>query len=338
VSSARQSRQLRPGPIDVHAHAVIEESFGTAGDLGPRLVELDGGAQEYRIGGYTLCGVRYRGSVFMDPVLRVERMDQHGIAVQVLSPNPLTYFHHIEPRHALEYCRRHNDALARIVADRPDRLLGLAQVPIQDPDLAGAELERAVRELGLLGPYIGSDPGPRTLDDAALDAFWATCVRLDVPAFVHPAPSGIDGPLRDPRLRRFDLDLILEFAYEESLAVAQLVFGGVLHRHPALDVCLSHGGGAVPYLFGRWNSATRLRAWSPDWLREPGAYEAQLRRLWFDVHVADPRAVRLLAEVVGEERLVMGTNFGGWDTGGDASEVAGREGLLADNARRLLRV
>lgn len=336
--SSRPTPALHPGPIDVHAHVVIEETFGTAGDLGPRLVELEGGTQEYHVGGYTLCGVRYRGSVFMDPSARIDRMDQHAIAVQVLSPNPLTYFHHIDAAHALEYCRRHNDALSAIIADRPSRLLGLAQVPIQDPDLACAELERAVTQLGLLGPYFGSDPGPRTLDDPALDVFWSTCVALDVPAFVHPAPSGIDGPLRDPRLRRFDLDLILEFAYEESLAVAQLVFGGVLHRHPSLDVCLSHGGGAVPYLFGRWNSATRLRAWSPEWLREPGAYAAQLRRLWFDVHVADARAVALLADVVGEDHLLMGTNFGGWDTGGDESEVAGREALLESNARRLLRL
>ena len=97
-------------------------------------------------------------------------------------------------------------------------------------------------------------------------------------------------------------------------------------------------GGAVPYLYGRWEAATRLRAWSPEWLREPGAYGRMLERLWFDVHVADQRSVRLLAEVVGEERLVMGTNFGGWDTGGDESETAGRTENLEGNARRLLRL
>ena len=327
----------RPGPIDVHAHVVLESTFGRAGDLGPRLLDV-GGAQEYHVGGYTLCGVRYRGSVFMDPSLRIERMDEHGIAVQVLSPNPITYFHHVDAALAVDYCRHHNDALAELIAQHPDRLLGFAQIPVQDPDAACAELQRAVAELGLLGPYVGSDPGPRTLDDPALDQLWSTCVALDVPAFVHPASSGIDGPLRDPRLKRFDLDLILEFSYEESLAVAQLVFGGVLHRHPMLDVCLSHGGGAIPYLFGRWQAATRLRSWSPEWLREPGAYEAFLRRMWFDIHVADARAVQLLADVVGEEHLVMGTNFGGWDTGGDHAEVGGREAALEANARRLLRL
>jgi aminocarboxymuconate-semialdehyde decarboxylase len=274
----------------------------------------------------------------MDPVLRVQRMDELGVAVEVLSPNPLTYFHHVDAASAAAYCRRHNDALAEIVDARPDRLLGLAQIPVQDPDLACAELQRAVGELGLLGPYFGTDPGPRTLDDPALDQLWQTCVELDVPAFIHPAPSGIDAPKRDPRLKRFDLELILEFAYEESLAVAQLIYGGVLHRHPGLDVCLSHGGGAVPYLVGRWRAAAQIRAWSPEWLRPPGAYEALLQRLWYDVHLSDHRAVDFLADVVGEDHLVMGTNLGGWDLGGDPAEVAGREDRLQANARRLLRL
>ena len=330
-------RPLRPGPIDVHAHVVLEDTFETAGPHGPRLDESNG-VQEFHVGSYTLCGVRYRGSLFMDPAIRIERMDMHGIAVQALSPNPLTYFHHVDAALAIDYCRRHNDSLAALVANCPDRFVGLAQLPAQDPAAACEELRRSVRELGFVGAYVGTDPGPRTLDDPAFDQLWSTFVEEDVPVFVHPAPSGIDGPLRDARLRRFDLDLILEFAYEESIAVAQLVFGGVLHRHPQLDVCLSHGGGAIPYLYGRWEAATRLRAWSPDWLREPGAYGRLLQRLWFDVHVADQRSVRLLADVVGEQRLVMGTNFGGWDTGGDESETAGRTEMLEGNARRLLRL
>ena len=336
-SGAPNVRGHGGGAIDVHAHIVLESTFGRAGDLGPKLLEVEG-TQEFHVGGYTLCGVRYRGSLFMDPKLRIERMDQHGIALQILSPNPLTYFHHVDAKLATGYCRHHNDALAALVREYPGRFFGFAQIPVQDPDAACAELQRAVTDLGLLGPYFGSDPGPRMLDDPALDQLWATCVDLDVPAFVHPAPSGIDGPLRDPRLRRFDLDLILEFAYEESLAVAQLIFGGVLQRHPRLDVCLSHGGGAIPYLIGRWRDAALKRAWSPEWLREPGTYESFLQRLWFDVHVADSRSVDFLASVVGDDHLVMGTNFGGWDTGGDATEVAGREALLETNAKRLLRL
>lgn len=322
--------------IDVHAHAVLELVLGAAGEHGPELTEVDG-EQRFRVGGYELCGVRYRGSVFMDPEQRIEAMDAAGIDLQVVSPNPLTYFHHIDAVDAAEFCRRHNDAMAALVAEHPGRLLGFATLPMQDVDAALVELRRAVGELGLVGAYIGTDFG-RLLDDAALDGLYGLCVELDVPLFVHPAPSGIDGPLLDGRLRRFDLDLLLGFAYEESLAVATLVFGGVLERHPGLDVCVSHGGGAAAFLAGRWRQAAEVRPWSPEWLREPGAFDRLLRRLWFDVHVHEAGSLALLTQVVGTERLVLGTNFGGWDSGAGHVLDPSLGPTLDANALRLLRL
>lgn len=314
--------------IDVHAHAVLASTMGAAGEHGPELTD----DAVFRVGDYTLCGVRYAGSAFMDIDVRLAAMDEAGIDVQVLSPNPLTYFHHVDAETADRFCRRHNDDLAALVGQHPDRLRGFAALPMQDVDGAVAELHRAVTDLGLVGGYVGTAFG-LDLDDPALDPFYETCVELDVPLFVHPAPSGIDGPLRDRRLRRFDLDLLLEFAYEETLAVAALVYGGVLRRHPGLDVCISHGGGALPFLYGRFEAAARKRPWSPDWLREPGAFDACLRRLWFDCHVHTPGALALLTETVGADRLVFGTNFAGWDSG--AALVAPD---LSANARRLLRL
>ena len=114
---------------------------------------------------------------------------------------------------------------------------------MQDPVAAAAELRRAVHELGLLGAYIGTDLG-RPIDDPAFDVVWSTCTDLDVPVFVHPTTDGIERPRRDERRTRFDADLWIGFCYEETLTVADLVLGGVLSRHPTLDVCMSHGGGA----------------------------------------------------------------------------------------------
>ena len=324
--------------LDVHAHVVLEATFGSLGDLGPTLTVDPGGAQCFRVGGYELVGVRYAGSVFMDAGLRLEAMAAAGITHQVLSPNPLTYAHHVEAALADRLCRVGNDALAEVVRAHPRELSGFVALPAQDPERAAAELRRGVRDLGLLGGYIGTDPGGCTLDDPALDVLWATAVELDVPMFVHPAPSGIDGPLVDPRTRRFDLDLLLWFAYEESLAVAALVFGGVLHRHPRLDVCVSHGGGTIGFLAGRWRLAARNRPWSPAWLKDdPAMFDTLLRRLWFDVHVHDTGSLRLLADAVGNDHLVYGTNFGGWDAAGHVDvSVLGTD--VDANARRLLRM
>lgn len=316
--------------VDVHAHTVLEGVFGSAGEHGPELVE--GAASLFRSGGHQLHGVRYRDSVFMDVDARLRAMDEVGIDRQLLSPNPLYYFHHIDPATAIPFAIRHNDLLAALVEDQP-RLDGLALLPLQDPEAACAELERAVGVGGLCGAYVGSR-STRELDDPAFDELWATFVDLDVPLFLHPAPDAVDAPSPDPRYGRWDLDLILGFAHDETMAVATLVYGGVLQRFPSLQVCVSHGGGATPYLVGRMASAARRRPWSPEWLRPDGAFEEQVSRLWFDGHVQDDRARRLLVEVVGEDRVVFGTNFGGWDQRGIT--VAPREAPIHVNTRRLL--
>src|SRR3954447_1683363 len=325
--------------IDVHAHAVLPMSLGAAGAAGPELGVSDDGTPFYRVGDYVLRGVRYEGSPFMDVDVRVAAMDAAGIDRQLLSPNPITYFGDLEPVAAVAYSRAHNDALAELVRAHPDRLLGAAQLPMQDLPAARTELERSTRELGLSAPYIDTEPG-RPLDDPAMDDFWAAAVDLDVPVFVHPSPLGSQGPADDRRLRRFDLDLLFGFAYDETLAVAALVFGGVLERHPGLDVCLSHGGGATAYIAGRLARAVGVpRAWVPDWLRENGTAH-YLRPLWMDTPVHSPESVALLTEVMGTERLVFGTNFAGWDAGGThaVAEVGDLTPVLSANATRLLRL
>ena len=327
--------------IDLHAHVVLESTLGAAGPYGPELDEGDeaeGRLPCYRVGGYTLSGVQYRNSAFMDLGLRIAMMDEFGIDVQVLSPNPLTYFAHIESEWAVAFCRRHNDELAALVARAPDRLAGFAQLPMQDPTRAAIELRRCVQELGLVAAYVGTDLGV-PLDDPSLDVVYATCVDLNVALFVHPAPDGIDSPRRDERLARFDGDLWLGFLYEETLAVSTLVLGGVLDRHPLLDICISHGGGATAWLAERLAHAARTRPWSTDEFREPGAIEQRLVRLWWDAHVGGPKALRVLIETFGTDHLVAGTNLAGWDQSQDPSHGDEQLASIFDrNARRLLRL
>lgn len=321
--------------IDVHAHAVIAETMGAAGRFGPEIGHGADGAPWFRVGDYRLDGVRYVGSPFMDVGVRVKRMDQAGIDFQLLSPNPLTYFHFIEANEANRFCRVHNDALAAIVRAHPERLAGAAALPMQDIGAAIEELHRAVGELGLIAAYIGTDM-PTPLDDPAMDRFYAACIALDVPLFIHPGPAGIDGPPGDPRLKRFDLDVVIGFAAQEAIAVASLIYGGVLDRHPSLDICLSHGGGSSAYLLGRMARGARKRPWAAAELRPEGAFEARYRRLWFDTHLNSPRSEAFFIETVGRDRLVYGTNFAGWDAP-DADAGHKPETYLADNARRLLR-
>lgn len=322
--------------IDVHAHVVIVETMGAAGAYGPTIGASASGQPWFRVGDYQLDGVRYVGSPFMDVDLRLRRMTEAGIGFQILSPNPLTLFHFIPAKEAIAFCRTHNDALARIVAPHTERLAALAALPVQDSHAACEELRRAVTELGFCGGFIGTD-SPHPLDSAHFDRLYETLVELDVPLFIHPGPAGIDGPAGDPNLRRFDLDVVIGFAAQETIAVATLIFGGVLDRHPKLDLCLSHGAGSTGYLIGRMAKASRKRPWSPAALRADGAFEERFARLWLDTHISNQASLDLLISRVGRKHLVYGTNFAGWDAP-DASEAHHPEADLADNARRLLRV
>jgi aminocarboxymuconate-semialdehyde decarboxylase len=140
-------------------------------------------------------------------------------------------------------------------------------------------------------------------------------------------------------LARFDADLWLGFAHEEALAVATIVLGGVLTRHPELDVCVSHGGGSTTWLVERMRHAAATRPWSDAQLRQDGMVDALLARVWWDAHVGGPNALATLVATFGTDRLVGGTNFAGWDQTVDPS--LGDPALattLDANARRLLRM
>ena len=316
-----------PGVVDLHAHVVLADAFESAGPYGPFHGDDENGAEYFRVGDYTMKPIPYRGSVFMDVERRLAEMDRVGIAVQMLSPNPLTFFGGIEPAPAVDVARATNDAMAALVAEYPDRLLGSAQLPMQDPDAAIAELDRAIGDLGLVGCYIGTSFG-MAFDDPRLDDFYHRVVELDVPVFVHGVTNDGRGPAPDSRLRRFGLDLIVGYTYEETLAAASLVLGGVLDRHPGLDVCLSHGGGAIAFLAQRFDSMAAFRGVESD-------FAAALGRLWFDSHLEPGPARDLVVDTVGLDRMVFGTNFGGWDT---PSATDAFDASLTLNARRLLRL
>lgn len=321
--------------IDVHAHVRLNATTGAAGRHGPEFgVDADG-TPWYRVGNYKLVGVKHKKSPFTDPELRIQRMDRDGIDFQVLSPSPLTYFHFIETAEAISFCRKHNDACAALVRQYPNRLGGLAALPMQDISAAREELLRAVSELGLWGAAVGTDFGTALHADS-LDALYDDFVTLNVPLFYHPAPAGIDGPPGDPNLKRFDLDVVVGFAAQETIAVATLIFGGVIERHPNLDIWISHGGGGLPMLASRLAQAARKRPWASDAIKQDGAFEEALRRLWYDAHVTDPSALQLLRSWVGNDRLVYGTNFAGWDQPEDGQH-GDIDPAWADNARRLLR-
>jgi len=319
--------------IDVHAHVVFEALNGIAGHYGPEAGVDEQGAPFFRIGGYTMKPISYQGTVFTDLDLRISHLDRLGIDIQVLSPNPLTFFHGIEPTIAAGFCHRHNQLMTDTVARAPDRLVGLAALPMQDVSAACEELERAVGTLALKGAMIGTDL-PQGFACQSLDPFYQKLTELDVPLFIHASSTDGVGGLKDDRLSLNNLSLSLGYAQEETLAVTQLLLGGVLDRHPTLDICVSHGGGTVAFLAEKIDQLAQVDPAASEGVKQNG-FDHELQKLWFDTHVKGEVAATALRHYAHEDKLVLGTNLGGFDTPEELTADAAR---LSQNARRLLRL
>ena len=324
---------MSAGIIDVHAHVVFEALNNTAGNYGPESGVDQTGAPFFRIGSYTMKPISYQGTVFTDLDLRIAHLDRLGINIQVLSPNPLTFFHGIETDIATDFCLRHNQLMADTVAVAPDRLVGLAALPMQELSAACEELERAVGTLGLRGAMIGTDI-PQGFACRSLDPFYQKLTDLDVPLFIHASSTDGAGGLKDDRLNLHNFSLSLGYAQEETLAVAQLLLGGVLDRHPALDICISHGGGTAAFLAEKIDQLAQVDPTASEGVKQNG-FGHELKKLWFDTHVKGEVAAAALRHYAHAGKLVLGTNLGGFDTPEALSADAAR---LSQNARRLLRL
>ena len=315
--------------VDVHAHVLFPEVMALCGAAGPEMGERDG-VQFFRSGDYVLTAVRFVGSPFSDIDARLAAMDRLGIDHQLMSPNPLTYFYAQPAATAAAFCAAQNDAMAAAVRAHPARFSGLAQLPMQDPARAVDELVRAVRTLGLAGSYVGSDFAGRPLSAPELAPVWEAHEALGVPVVVHPAPPDCERPRGDPLgARQWDLDLVVGFAADETLAVAHLLFGGVLDRHPRLRVHVPHAGGTSPYLKGRMRTALQRRPWARGLLQRP--FEALWSQLSFDCLAGTDAAMRFVIDAEGADRVMLGTNFAGWDQEDDI--VRRVAGLGLDEAR-----
>ena len=331
--------------IDIHAHVLFPKVMGKCGAAGPEMGVRDGGVQYFRSGEYVLENVRFVNAPFSDLDRRLELMERLRIDHQVLSPNPLTYFYRQPVNDGVAFCRANNDEMAAAVAAHPNRFSGLAQLPLQDPKLAVEELTRAVETLGLVGSYVGSDIAGRVLTDPVFDVLWTEHERLRVPCVVHPAPRDAElAPGDVAQMRQWDLDLVVGFASDETLVVAQFVFGGILDRHPQLRLHIPHAGGNAPWLKGRFEMGLRKRPWAKDLLNR--SLDDVWQQMSFDCLIKPGPAMEFLVKAEGPDRILLGTNFAGWDQDDTIVAsveslpipVADRDLILAGNARRLFGV
>ena len=311
--------------VDIHAHVLTERMMArlqeAAPEHAPRLharhgdwAELWTGTgiyQPFPIGGW-------------DIARRLADMDAVGVEVQALSVVPFTYYYYLPVEVARRFARIQNEELAALCRQHPTRFVGLATLPLQAPELAAAELRHALTELGLRGAALGTNIDGRNLDWPALEPVWATAEELGAFLFVHP-----DRVCAQDRLGSYYLHNLLGNPTDTSIAIASLVFGGVLERHPRLTCCFAHGGGFIPYQQGRLLHGWRKRPEPKAQLR--GAPADSLARLYYDTIVHAPAALRFLVQVAGAERVLLGSDYP-FDMGPDDPVAAVRQAGLAPEA------
>lgn len=290
--------------IDVHTHILppawpdLRARFGYGG--WPQLEPLGPGRARIVIDERVF---REIGDDCWDPGRRIDDCDRTGVRMQVLSTVPVMFAYDKPAADAVVVARLLNDHIAGVVADGAGRFAGLGTIPLQDPDLAIAELERCVNELGLAGVQIGTHVGDRDLDDPEIEAVLAAADGLGAAVFVHPWDM-----LAPERMTRHWLPWLVGMPAELALAIASVVLGGVLDRHPNLRLLFAHGGGAFPGLLGRVEAGFHAR---PDLAATATATEPRdaVRRIYIDSLVHDPDTLRFVAGIVGPDRIALGTDY-----------------------------
>ena len=250
--------------------------------------------------------------IWFDAEKRLEASAASGLDAELLSPFPALLNYRVPGPLGRDLCQVTNEYIAGLVAAYPSQFYGLGTIPLQDPDLGTAELTE-IAELGLAGVEIASNINGVSLHDPQLDGFWAEAERLGTAVFVHAMPAPSD---------RVPGTAVATFGVgtEASLGAASVIAGGVAEKYPNLRISFSHAGGGFPFVLPRaqwfwgrtWNEEPPLpeseRPEAAPWFAEHGPVELA-RRFYYDSLVFDRRAIRYLADILGTDRLLVGSDY-----------------------------
>lgn len=290
------------GPVDVHAHWYPKRFLDLLAEHGPahglEWREVEGKGPQFKVG-YLTTGPA--GPRFVDLDARLAAMDEQGVKVHALSlSQPMVYWagRDLGERLAATF----NEELARAHERAPQRLVGLAALPMHEPDLAVKESERAAKLPGVRGFYMSTRVNDRELSDPSFFPVYERIEALGLPIFLHPVFV-----IGHERLQKHYLTNLLGNPFESAIAAAHLIFGGVLDRYPQLTVVLPHAGGAFPWLVGRlsrgWDKRADLKSTSR---LAPVDY---LRRFYYDTVGYSDDVLDYLVRVIGADRVLMGSDY-----------------------------
>ena len=287
--------------IDIHSHFFPTISQAEAARLNPDRapwLHTDGRRGQIMIGNNAFRPVH---DVLWDPVRRLGHLDEQALDVQIMCATPVMFAYDQPIERALPWVQLMNDRALEMTAIAPNRLKVLAQVPLQDIDAACNEASRAMAA-GHVGVQIGNHVGNQDLDHDLLVTFLSHCAHESIPVLVHPWDM-----MGGERMKKWMLPWLVAMPAETQLGILSLILSGAFERIPeSLRICFAHGGGGFAFLLGRVDNAWRHR----DIVREdcPQLPSSYVKRFFVDSAVFDPRALQLLVDVMGSERVMLGSD------------------------------
>lgn len=238
---------------------------------------------------------------------RLPEMDDNGIAVQVLSLTVPGIEADPDPARAVTNARFVNDYLAAVIGDHPDRFAGFAALPLQNPDAAVEELERAVGQLGLKGALVNDQIQGRYLDDPVFDRLWAALAELGVPLYLHPGMPPADSwhvLSGHPEM----YGALWSWQAETGGHAMRVILSGVFDRHPGARLILGHSGEFLPFQMSRFDSRYATLAVPSPLRRAPSEYFGD-NVLVTTSGVLSPPAVEALITVMGADAVLFAIDY-----------------------------
>ncbi len=326
--------------IDIHHHYVpsglLEECKKRGKQLGVELIEKDGQK--------SLCFAGGPPFVFQADLSavdeRLKMMQDSKLAMAALEAHTATLGYRLTGEQGEDWCRVYNEGINDLIKRYPDRFVGMASVPLQDPARAAKVLEHAIRDLKFRGGYIGTNVNGNYYNSTDFDPFWAKAQELDALIVMHPEDvAGSD------KMGPYGLRLICGNPADSALSMGFMLYSGVFDRFPNLKLCVLHGGGFFPYNLGRLDQGWAVRS-GPRAVQAKNPPSGYLKNIYYDDMIYRLDTLNYLRNLAGADHIMVGTDYpfllGDWKAVEKIEALdcpdSEKELMLEGNAKRLLKL
>jgi aminocarboxymuconate-semialdehyde decarboxylase len=276
----------------------------------------------------------------IDLEIRLAEMERTGVDLGILTlTTPGT---HVEERsRGIRLAQIVNDSFADIQKQYPQKFYPLATLPLQDPQAATEELERAVTKLGLRGAMLFANVNGRPIHHQEYWPLYEMAARLEVPLMIHPtSPPGIEA------YQEYRMTALVGFLVDTTLSITLLMFEGILEKFPTLKFVLGHLGGTIPYIAERIDRGYEAYPEVRKNISQPPSFYFK-RNCYYDTVAFDPDVLQFTLNFAGADHVLLGSDYPHQigNMGKAVKVIEGltisddaRQAVLGDNARRLLKL